>query len=110
MEILEWIQQWYQSQCDEDWEHDYGIKILTLDNPGWSVTIDLAGTALEALEIPYKLVEGPETYVDVFGTTQTSNWYGFSVKEAQFDAIGDPTKLRFLLETFRRLVEEHTSA
>jgi hypothetical protein len=26
---------WYQSQCDERWEHSFGLKIETLDNPGW---------------------------------------------------------------------------
>ncbi|WP_203237204.1 Imm53 family immunity protein [Streptomyces gilvosporeus] len=28
---------WYTSQCDGGWEHEYGIRIETLDNPGWSV-------------------------------------------------------------------------
>ncbi|MBC6448487.1 Imm53 family immunity protein [Actinokineospora xionganensis] len=26
-------QRWYQSQCDEEWEHELGVKIDTLDNP-----------------------------------------------------------------------------
>lgn len=34
--IFEWLQKWYKSQCDGDWEHEYGIKIETVDNPGWS--------------------------------------------------------------------------
>jgi hypothetical protein len=44
---LPWLQEWYLSQCDGDWEHSYGIKIGTLDNPGWSLRIDLAETELE---------------------------------------------------------------
>lgn len=35
---------WYRAQCNDDWEHQYGIKIETLDNPGWSLTIDLTDT------------------------------------------------------------------
>lgn len=109
MDILDWIQDWYQSQCDGDWEHDYGVKVATLDNPGWTIEIDLEGTVLEDLQIEYKLVEGTETYVDVFGAIQSADWYGFSIKDKQYNACGDPTKLRFLLEEFRRLAQEHST-
>jgi len=50
MNELQRLQDWYQSQCDEDWEHSYGVKIDTLDNPGWIVQIDLADTKLEDQE------------------------------------------------------------
>jgi hypothetical protein len=36
-ELLGWLEQWYYDQCDGDWEHAYGIRIGTLDNPGWSL-------------------------------------------------------------------------
>jgi hypothetical protein len=38
------LEEWYERQCDGDWEHSYGIRIETLDNPGWSITIDLKDT------------------------------------------------------------------
>lgn len=41
------LQEWYADQCDGDWEHQEGIEIGTLDNPGWSVKISLDGTGLE---------------------------------------------------------------
>lgn len=41
------LQKWYFRQCDEDWEHSFGIKIETLDNPGWHISIDLEGTDLD---------------------------------------------------------------
>lgn len=44
--VLDRLQMWYASHCDGEWEHDYGVRIYTLDNPGWSVSIDLKGTAL----------------------------------------------------------------
>ena len=40
---------WYASQCGGDWEHHFGVKIDTLDNPGWRVVIDLVGTNLDAM-------------------------------------------------------------
>ncbi|HKR96750.1 MAG TPA: Imm53 family immunity protein [Candidatus Angelobacter sp.] len=38
------IEKWYARQCNGEWEHSYGIKIDTLDNPGWTVQIDLSET------------------------------------------------------------------
>lgn len=34
------------ANCDGDWEHSCGVSIETLDNPGWMVRLDLAGTAM----------------------------------------------------------------
>ena len=31
---------WYLSQCNGDWEHAYGVKIDTLDNPGWTLEVE----------------------------------------------------------------------
>jgi hypothetical protein len=38
---LAWLEQWYQEQCDGDWEHHCGVTIETLDNPGWLVQGDV---------------------------------------------------------------------
>lgn len=47
MDDLTWIQHWYLAQCDGDWEHGLGVVIDTLDNPGWSLRVDLERTDLE---------------------------------------------------------------
>lgn len=44
MSRLQQLQAWVERQCDGDWEHQSGVEITTLDNPGWSVSIDLAST------------------------------------------------------------------
>jgi hypothetical protein len=41
------LMDWYAARCDGQWEHQYGVRIDTLDNPGWLLTIDLADTELE---------------------------------------------------------------
>ena len=48
MDELQQLQAWYASQCDGEWEHEFGITIENVDNPGWSVSISLAGTELES--------------------------------------------------------------
>lgn len=96
MNAFEKIIFWYISNCDDDWEHQYGIKINTIDNPGWEVTIDLACTDMQDLEVEYKLhEENPES------------WYGHSVKNKVFKAAGDPAKLEKLLEIFVEYVENN---
>jgi len=48
MDAIKQLEDWFQSQCDEDWEHQNGIKIETTDNPGWSIEISLADTQLDS--------------------------------------------------------------
>lgn len=92
MDIVKWIENWYLSQCDGDWEHSYGVEITTLDNPGWCVKINLDGTELEGLEVEYVLIEKSD-----------DDWYGFKIQNKIFEAVGDPTKLEVLLEKFRQI-------
>ena len=92
MDVLIWIQQWYQKHCDGDWEHNYGIKIETLDNPGWLIEINLEGTELEDYILHYKLIE-----------KSNDDWYAIKIANKIFYATGDAYKLEFLLEKFRVL-------
>lgn len=41
------LQSWFRSQCDGEWEHDCGIELSTLDNPGWRLQVNLANTSLQ---------------------------------------------------------------
>ncbi len=34
------LDDFYRRHCNGDWEHDYGVKIETCDNPGWLLTSD----------------------------------------------------------------------
>ena len=47
MTTLKRLELWYESHYNGDWEHEHGIRIDTLDNPGWTVDIALTGTGLE---------------------------------------------------------------
>jgi len=78
---IEELQRWYESQCDGDWEHEFGVKIGTLDNPGWMVDIDLEGTSLEDME--------PER-----------DWISCDVRENTFRGRGGPLKLGRILRVF----------
>jgi hypothetical protein len=94
MEILDWISNWFSSECNGDWEHENQIKIETVSNPGWHVTIDLTDTFLEDVHIDNGTIE-----------KSGDDWYFFVIKDKQFRASGDLTKLPFLLNKFREIVE-----
>lgn len=96
MDILKWIENWYLENCDGDWEHTYGVKIVTSDNPGWIVEIDFSETTLKVENIPYKLFEVSDT-----------NWYGYSINNSVFKGVGDPQKLEFLLSLFKEIAENN---
>ena len=86
---LEEIQRWYNSQCDGDWEHEFGVRIATLDNPGWTVQIDLEGTLLEGREFPLIKDMAPER-----------DWIFCEVSEGKFRGAGGPLMLGRVLRSF----------
>src|SRR5687768_6013127 len=43
-DYFDYLANWYAAQCDDEWEHEFGIRLQTLDNPGWNLQIDLVGT------------------------------------------------------------------
>lgn len=94
IEILVWLSKWYASECNGDWEHEYGILIRTTDNPGWSITIDLNDTFLENTEIVNDVIEKAE-----------NDWHFFQIKDKKYRAASDLSKLSFLLLKFKELAE-----
>lgn len=91
--MIEWLENWYENQCDGEWEHEYGIVIESLDNPGWHISIDLANTNIEIDEISWTLLEVSE-----------KNWLGFKIENNQFIGSGDQKKLNVLIFIFKELV------
>jgi hypothetical protein len=89
MNTLARLQQWYAAQCDGHWEHAYGVKIDTLDNPGWSVTIDVEGTPLEGR--PFEKVEIDRSDAD---------WIDCRVEKGRFQGAGGAGNLDELLTVF----------
>lgn len=91
---IQWLEEWYSNNCNGDWEHDYGITITTIDNPGWDITIDLADTIFDLPNEDWKLIKESE-----------SSWYGYKVTNNVFNASGDPKRLNFLIQLFKRKIE-----
>jgi hypothetical protein len=89
MTSLERLEKWYSSHCNGDWEHQYGIEIGTLDNPGWRVTIDLTGT------------KGENKTLDRMKLERTENdWLQYWVENRKFNAACGPKNLSELIDIF----------
>ncbi len=88
---LNWLQDWYASHCDGEREHQHGIKIATLDNPGWSLVIDLYETELETR--PFAKVE--------HNLASASSWWACQVEQRKFVAHCGTRDLRAVIAIFR---------
>lgn len=83
------IQNWYESNCNGDWEHEYGISIENADNPGWIVKIDLNETDLENKHFR-------EVEVD----NSDNDWIFCKVEDLKFVGYSDTQKLEEILQIF----------
>jgi hypothetical protein len=95
MDVLTELQEWYHAQCDGDWEHSWGIKIGTLDNPGWTLDINLRATALAGVvfkECSYG--------VGTDAAQSGDEWLVCKVRDDVFQGRGGPFKLREMIEVF----------
>jgi len=91
---LEWLDLWYQSQCDGDWEHSRGMWLESLTDPGWQLTIHLAGTSAANI--------GPQR---LQFDTLCGEWIKCSIFDGRFEGSGDPRKLEQIIGVFRQWVD-----
>lgn len=92
---LQWIINWYNSQCDGDWEHSGGIHIDTLGNPGWNVTIRIEETELF-----------DKKFQEVSINRTATDWYFCKVENGFFQAYCGTPNLIEVLQIFRDWAEE----
>ncbi|HQF39415.1 MAG TPA: immunity 53 family protein [Opitutaceae bacterium] len=94
---LQRLSAWYSQQCNGDWEHGFGFKISTLDNPGVAVDIDLRDTPLET--VPF--AERKDDY------ESTDRWMLCRRNLDTFEGRGAPDRLEDSIEEFLRWAESH---
>ena len=96
MNIITEIESWYTQQCNSAWEHQYGISIETLDNPGWSVKIDLSETPYSDLRHEPVLIERTD-----------EDWVHYRIENGVFYANGGIMNLSEMLEFFINICKTH---
>jgi hypothetical protein len=102
--ILSKLMRWYYANCNEEWEHSCGVKIDTLDNPGWLVVINLEGTgiALESIP-PTKVYRDKDDWCEC-GATHDPTMGGLGLPDMgnAFRGAGGPHNLAEIIEYFLR--------
>lgn len=81
-DLLESLQCWYASQCDDVWEHSFGIEIKNIDNPGWKVRI----TGASEKQVLSMAVERSE-----------EDWVQITATDSEFVGYGGANNLRELM-------------
>lgn len=90
MNNLTWLQNWYKKNCNNHWEHEYGIVIQSLENPGWRISIPLSYTNLEEKEFQKISIDRSE-----------HDWIRCEVSKNLFVGAGGPQNLEELLTIFK---------
>jgi hypothetical protein len=89
MDRVKDLQTWYLSQCDGDWEHQSGVRIETLDNPGWSVNISLVDTDLHGAD-----------FKEISDLNSDDTWIRCWVENNEWRGFGGPEMLDAILDNF----------
>jgi hypothetical protein len=100
---IQWLMKWYIAECNGDWEHSYGVEIGTLDNPGWSLKIDLRETTLA--DRSFTKVQNGVPADDLDEWQSTGSWWVAEVKDSKFEAACGPLDLPAIIAVFRNWVE-----
>lgn len=102
MSLFERLQDWYKLHCDGDWEHTYGIKIETMDNLGWYISVDLTGTLLEEVEFLPVLI----------GTSESKDefWVDCKKEDEIFIGMGSADSLEKLISVFLDWADDNSDA
>lgn len=95
MDLLQWLQNWYNHFCWNEERHYYGIKIETLDNPGWIVKIEICDTPFQ-----------DKVFQEINRDHGENDWLFCKVKNGVFEGAGDPDKLMSILKIFREWTEQ----
>lgn len=94
---LHFLTSWFADHCDGDWEHDLGITIETLDNPGWTVRVRTAATELSGIVADWHRSE-----------TSEQVWLQWRATGDVFEAACGPNDLARALAAFQRFAQEHS--
>jgi hypothetical protein len=92
---LDFLVGWFAAHCNDDWEHDTGIRIETLDNPGWAIDIRTEDTELEGVIVDWQRTEDDDT------------WLHWRSTGLAFEARCGPGDLQLALLSFRTFAESH---
>jgi hypothetical protein len=91
---LVWLLHWFHQQCDGDWEHGNGVRISTIESPGWSLKVSISETVCENENFQEVIIDRTET-----------DWVYCCLRHETFEGACGLHNLPEVLKIFREWVE-----
>lgn len=95
-DAFKWLMTWYRAHCNGDWEHGAGLRIESIDNPGWAITINLEDTELEN-----------KKFEEIEVNNSEENWLICFVANSRFEGRCGPCNLLEVLRIFQGWAENY---
>ena len=97
--MIKWLEEWYASNCDGDWEHMYGVDITTLDNPGWHLKLNVLETLYEDVIFEDLIIERTD-----------DDWVHCRKKDGKIDCAGGSRNLEEMLKIIKKWMDDNKPA
>ena len=96
MDIINWLEDWLESNCDGGWEHLYGVDNKTIDNPGWHLKLNILDTLYEDV-----------TFDDITIDRTEHDWVRCKKSDGNIDCAGGPRNLNEMLGIIKKWMEDN---
>jgi hypothetical protein len=83
------LERWYTSHCNGIWEHGSGVRIDSLDNPGWRAHISLRDTKKQDAMLHKVKIERAQ-----------EDWIHYWVENQEFQIACGPANLSEAINIF----------
>ena len=93
MKLLNWLQdcRYFNLNKSESVNLSEVINIVTIDNPGWYITINMDYTKFEIKTFDLLSIDNGD-----------NDWVFIKINEGKYNGVGDKNKLIYILEFFRK--------
>jgi hypothetical protein len=95
-DALAWLQGWFASKCDGEWEKQWGVSLTSTDDGGWFLSVPLMETELEGRAFDR---------VDHNKKGHDESWWICQIGESHFLAACGPRDLAAVIGLFRAWAE-----
>ena len=123
--IIQWLQDWTKSQIDGDWEHELGISISMLDNPGWILSADVSNygdflketkplgrdSDVDWIDFEIRVIAKTYVYIEIFGDISKLNkiLYSFKAIIGELEKIEQQGKGILSAQRIKEIIDEAPS-
>ena len=123
--IIQWLQDWTKSQIDGDWEHELGISISMLDNPGWILSADVSNYGdflketkplgrdndVDWIDFEIRVIAKTYVYIEIFGDISKLNkiLYSFKAIIGELEKIEQQGKGILSAQRIKEIIDEAPS-